>query len=146
MYICKYIHQLVGFIWQKKVVSKEWRTTLVYPFNKKRDRQLCNIYRGIVLLKVHTKFCLLDRIKLWSEEILEYYQADFWQNRFTIDQIFILQQLLQKMWKYDKSVHMLLIDFNKAYYSIHRQSLVNVLKEFEMPQNLISLINISIEP
>lgn len=40
---------------------------------------------------------------------------------------------------------MLLIDFKKAYDSIHRESSFNVLKEFEIPQKLINLIKMSIE-
>lgn len=40
---------------------------------------------------------------------------------------------------------MLLIDFKKAYDSIHRESSFNFLKEFEIPQKLINLIKMSIE-
>lgn len=49
------------------------------------------------------------------------------------------------MWEYDKNVHILLIDFKKTYVSIHRESLINVQKEFEMPQKLVNLIKMSIE-
>jgi len=37
------------------------------------------------------------------------------------------------MWEYDRDVHiMLLVDFRKAYNSIQRESLISVLKEFEI--------------
>jgi len=49
------------------------------------------------------------------------------------------------MWEYDRGVHMLFVDFKKAYDSIHRESLINVLKEFEMPQKLINLIKMNID-
>ena len=146
--LIEYIHRLVGLIWRKEVIPKEWRTALVCPIHKKGDRQLCNNYRGIALLNVAYKilsYCLLDRIKPWAEEILGDYQAGFRQNRSTIDQIFILRQLLQKMWEYDRDVHMLFVDFKKAYDSIHRESLINILKEFEMPQKLINLIKMNID-
>ncbi|KAL4152896.1 hypothetical protein QTP88_000729 [Uroleucon formosanum] len=61
------------------------------------------------------------------------YQAGFRQNRSTIDQIFILRQVLQKTWEYDKSVHMVFIDYKKTYDSIHRASLIKILEEFGMP-------------
>lgn len=89
--------------------------------------------------------CLLDRIKPWAEGILGDYQAGFRQNRSTTDQIFILRQLLQKMWEHNRGVHMLFVDFKKAYDSIHREFLINVLQEFEMPQKLINLIKMNID-
>lgn len=59
-------------------------------------------------------------------------------------------KVLPKMWKYDKSIYMLFIDFKKVYDSIHRESLVSVLKEFEkekwvMPQKLININKMGIK-
>lgn len=54
-------------------------------------------------------------------------------------------KVLPKMWKYDKSIYMLFIDFKKMYDSIHRESLVSVLKEFEMPQKLININKMGIK-
>ncbi|KAF0724359.1 ribosome biogenesis protein TSR3 isoform X1 [Aphis craccivora] len=98
--LVKYIHRLINLIWQKEEIPKEWKTALVYPIHKKGDKQTCNNYRGIALLNVTYKilsYCILDRIKPWAEEIIGGYQAGFRQNRSTIDQIFILRQVLQKI-------------------------------------------------
>jgi len=92
--LAKYIHRLIGLIWRKEVIPKEWRTALMCPIHKKGDSQLCNNYRGIALLNVTYKmlsYCLLDIIKPWVEGILGDYQAGFRQNRSTNDQIFILR-------------------------------------------------------
>lgn len=40
---------------------------------------------------------------------------------------------------------MLFVDFKIAYDSIHREFLINALKEFEMPQKLINLIKMNID-
>jgi hypothetical protein len=39
---------------------------------------------------------------------------------------------------------MLFVDFKKVYDSTHRESLINILKEFEIPQKLINLIKMNI--
>jgi hypothetical protein len=134
-------------VWQKEEIPKEWKTALVYAIHKKGNKQICNNYRGIALLNVTYKIlshCILNRIKPWTEEILGEYQARFRKNRSMIDQIFILRQLLQKTWEYNKNVHILFIDFKKAYNSIHRASLIKTLEEFGLSRKLINLIECSI--
>lgn len=42
-----------------------------------------------------------------------------------------------------KEIHVLFIDFKKAYNSLHRTSMINSLKEFNLPHKLISLIEMS---
>lgn len=90
--------------------------------------------------------CIVDSIKPWVERTLGDYQAGFRKTRSTIDQIFILRQLLQKTWEYNKSIHMLFTDYKKAYTrnSIDRASLIRTLEEFEMLRKLINLIECSI--
>lgn len=106
--------------------SKGVETALIYPIHNKGDKQICDNYRDIALLNVTNKVlskCKLITIKPWAEGILGYYQAGFKQNRFITDQIFILKQIFQKMLKFDKEVHVLFIDFKKAYNCIHKESL-----------------------
>jgi len=48
------------------------------------------------------------------------------------------------MWEFNREVHVLFIDFKKAYDCIHRGSLLNVLRQFKLPQKLINLIKANI--
>jgi len=57
-----------------------------------------------------------------------------------MDQIFVIRQILQKKWKYNKDVYILFVDLKKAYDSIHRESLINILKEFRFPRKIVNLI------
>lgn len=41
-------------------------------------------------------------------------------------------------------MHVLIIDFQKAYYSIHREGLINIMIKFHSLHNLIILIQSSI--
>ena len=46
----------------------------------------------------------------------------------------------RKNWEYTEAVHQLFIDFKKAYDSVRREVLYNILMEFGIPKNLIRLI------
>jgi hypothetical protein len=61
-----------------------------------------------------------------------------------MDEIFVLRQIFQKTWEFDKEIHILFIDFRKAYDSIHRTFLIKIIREFNFPQKLIKLVEISI--
>jgi hypothetical protein len=41
-------------------------------------------------------------------------------------------------------LHILFVDFKKAYDSIHRESLIQILKEFKFPSKIVNLIGASI--
>jgi hypothetical protein len=57
-----------------------------------------------------------------------------------MDQIFYIRQILEKKWEYNGTVHQLFIDFKKAYDSVKREVLYNILVEFGMPKKLVRLI------
>jgi hypothetical protein len=57
-----------------------------------------------------------------------------------MDQIFYIRQILGKKWKYNGTVHQIFIDFKKAYDSIKREVLYNILLEFGIPKKLVRLI------
>jgi hypothetical protein len=46
----------------------------------------------------------------------------------------------KKMWEYNGTVYQLFIDFKKAYDSVGRQVLYNILIEFGIPMKLVRLI------
>jgi hypothetical protein len=46
----------------------------------------------------------------------------------------------EKKWGYNETVHQLFIDFKKAYDSVRREVLYNILIEFGVPMKLVRLI------
>jgi purine nucleoside phosphorylase len=62
------------------------------------------------------------------------------RNRSTTDQIFCIHQTLEKKWEYNETVHQQFIDFKKAYDSVRREVLYNILIEFGVPMKLVRLI------
>jgi len=88
--------------------------------------------------------CILTRIKEKAEQTIGEYQGGFRPGKSMTDQIFIIRKLYQKTWEFDREIHTLFVDFKKAYDSIHGESLINILKEFDFLQKLVRLVSISI--
>jgi hypothetical protein len=57
----------------------------------------------------------------------------------------LCRQILEKKWEYNETVHQLFIDFKKAYDSVSREVLYNILTEFGVPMKLVRLIKMYIE-
>ena len=74
------------------------------------------------------------------EEIIGDHQCGFRRNRSTTDHMFSTCQILQKKWEYNEAVHQLFIDFEKAYDSVRRAFLYNIVIEFGVPRKLVRLI------
>jgi hypothetical protein len=68
------------------------------------------------------------------------HQCGFRRNTSTTDHIFYIRHILDKKWENNGAVHQLFIDFKKAYDSIRREVLYNILTEFEIPRKLAGLI------
>jgi hypothetical protein len=83
---------------------------------------------------------ILSRQIPYADEIIGDRQCGFRRNRTTTDQIFYIRQILEKKWEYNGTVHQLFIDFKKAYDSVRREVLYNILIEFGIPRKLAGLI------
>jgi len=59
-----------------------------------------------------------------------------------MDQIFYIRQIIGKKWECNGTVQQLFIDFKKAYDSIKREVLSNILLEFRLPKKLVRLIKL----
>jgi hypothetical protein len=53
---------------------------------------------------------------------------------------FCIRQILEKKWEYNETVHQLFIDLKKAYDSVRREVLYNIIIEFGVPMKLIRLV------
>ena len=97
----------------------------------------CENYRGITLLNVPYKILssiILERLKLYSEEILGEYQCSFRPQRRTMDEVFVVRQILEKFYSHDIGLHILFIDFKKAFDTIKQKKLLESLASFGIPK------------
>ena len=82
---------------------------------------------------------LISRIKNEVDNILRKEQVGFRENRSTIDQIFTLRNILEQVNEWNATLYTHFIDFEKAFDSVHRESLWNIMSIYGIPEELISL-------
>jgi hypothetical protein len=136
------VHKLSKFIWNKEELPHPWKESVVVAIHRKCDKTDCSNYRGISSLSTSYKILSnipLARLTPYADEIIGDHQYGFWLNRSTIDQTFCLADIGEK-WEYNDTVHQLFIHFKKAYDSVRREVLYNILIEFGIPRKLVGLI------
>ena len=58
------------------------------------------------------------------------YQCRFRPQKRTMDQIFVVRQILEKFYMHDIDLHFLFIDFKKAFDSINQKKLLESVVSF----------------
>jgi len=129
-------------IWEEERIPEERKETTIVPIHKKEDRDRRENYRGIALGNAAYKilsYIILGKIKPYIEKVMGDYQNGFRDGRSVINNIFTLKIISEELWEYNQSVQYLFIDFQKAYDSIHRDTLWEFMKEFKIPTKLINM-------
>nr|KAG5687784.1 hypothetical protein BaRGS_025678 [Batillaria attramentaria] len=84
--------------------------------------------------------------QIWKEEkpgvdhALRKEQAGFRKGRGTVDQIFILRNILEQVNEWNATLYIHFVDFEKAFDSVHRDSLWVIMKNYGIPQKLIQMV------
>jgi len=134
------IYELVRQIWEERILE-EWKETVLVPIHKRGDRDWRENYRGIALGNTVYKILsnlILRKIKPYIEKIMGDFQNGFRDGRSVIDSIFALKIINEKIWEYN-TVQYIFIDSQKAYDSIHRDTLWKCMEEFKIPTKLINM-------
>jgi len=82
---------------------------------------------------------ILEKIKPYIEKIIGYCHNGFRDGRSVIDNIIVLKIINEKFLEYNQNVQYLLLDFQKAYGSKHRDTLWKCMEEFKIPKKLINV-------
>ena len=118
------------------------------PAVQEGDRLDCTNYRPITLLNVAYKIfaiILNQRLVDIIEIELGDYQSGFKPNRSTIDNIFMIRQIIEKCCEYNVDIHNIFIDYMHAFYSIKRNKILDPLTQNKIPSKLIRIIKITLE-
>jgi hypothetical protein len=109
------LQEFLGLIWINENMPNEWKIGIICPLQKKGDPMQCANCRGITLLnttfKVFSKI-LYTQLLLYAEKVIGNYQCGFRHGKSTIDQVYTLQQILEKTGEYNIETHHLFIDLN----------------------------------
>ena len=137
------LHGLIGKIWDQESVPSEWKECRLVTLPKKGDLSLCKNYRGIMLLSTVGKVLnciILERLREAVDEILRDNQARFRQSRSTSDQIATLRIIVEQSLEWRTPLYLKFIDYEKAFDSLDRNTLWDVMASYGIPGKIISLV------
>ena len=83
---------------------------------------------------------MLDRMKTAVGKILREEQAGFLAGRSTIDKIFCLRNIIEQCIEWNSSIYLNYIDFEKAFDSVDRESLWNIIRLYGIPEKLVNIL------
>ena len=123
-----------------------WNKGCIIPLPKKGDLTSTNNYRGITLTCIAAKIynlMLLNRIRPEVDKILRKNQNGFRTNRSTTGQILTVRRIIEGVNEKNLTATLLFIDFSKAFDSIHRGKMAEILKAYGIPEMIINAIMIA---
>ena len=80
-----------------------------------------------------------------AETELGDYQSEFRPNRSTVDNIFMIRQIIEKCYEYSVDIHNIFIDYMRAFDSIKINKILDSLTHNKIPPKLIRLIKLTLE-
>ena len=120
-----------------------WHTSQIIPMPKKGDLSLATNYRGISLMPISAKIynkLLLNRLVPFMEPILRNNQNGFRRGRSTLSQILCLRRIIEESDFSKIDLALIFVDFSKAFDSVDRSKMFEILQLYGIPDKIISAI------
>ena len=124
---------------------ERWMKGCILPFPKKGDLGLAKNYWGITLTSIAAKIynaLLRNRIEPKIDNILRKNQNGFRRNRSTTSQILTICRILEGIQAKNIQATILFVDFTKAFDSIHRGKIEQILLAYSLPKETVAAITI----
>ena len=116
----------------------------ILPFPKKGNLELAKNYRGITLTSIAAKiYSALPRNRIEPKiDILWKKQNGFRRNRSMISQILTIRRILEGVRAKNLQATLIFVDFTKAFDSIHRGKMEQILLAYGLPKKTVAAITI----
>ena len=144
--ILPYMRKFMNRLFEKGEFPESWTKCVLVPIHKKGNVNSPDNYRGIALLETFSKIyisVLTNRITFFTEAFskITESQAGFRAGYSTIDNAFVLYSIISKYFNMKhKFVYVAFIDFKKAFDSINRDILFNILRKQGIKGNLYNAV------
>ena len=142
-FLNKKVKLLVDKIWKKEQIPKKWKKGITIKLPKKGNLKKCKNWRGITLLPIVSKVLgriLINRFREGVDHKLRKEQAGFRAGRGTVEPIFIFRNIIEQKNEWQATLYLNFIDYEKAFDSIHRESLWKIMRSYGIPEKLINII------
>ncbi|XP_078603943.1 uncharacterized protein LOC144877771 [Branchiostoma floridae x Branchiostoma japonicum] len=139
------LYPLLSRIWLEEKIPSDWRKGNIVKLPKKGDLTKCENWRGIMLLSVASKILcriILNRTANTMEQKLRDNQAGFRRNRSCSDQIATLRIIVEQSTEFNSQLYAVFIDYEKAFDSVDRSTLWNILAHYGIPSKIINMIKV----
>ena len=142
------VHQLLQNIWRQEELPSKWKQGIIIKLPKKGNLKECKNSRGITLLSVVGKILgriIIDRMRSGVDKRLRDEQAGYRKGRGTTEQVFVLRNILEQVNEWQATMYVGFVDFEKAFDSIHRNSLWIILRKYGIPEKIIKMVRLFYE-
>ena len=125
-------------------IPPEWKQSKTVLLKKKKCPTVDDL-RPIALTNCSYKILmgiLKEKIEhhLFSNDVVEECQSGSTKGRRVQDNIKILQYCIERSFKNKKELYILAIDFKKAFDSVDRKMMINILKNYKIEPNVIDIL------
>ena len=142
--LCDRLLGLMQVIWREGEEVADWKNAEIVPLPKKGDFHCCDNWRGgIGLLEVVGKLfarIIQVRLQVISEKVLPESQCGFQKGRGCCDTIIVARQLLETVREHQDCLFTLFMDLRKAYDSVPREQLWQVLEQCGLPPRMLRIV------
>lgn len=134
--------ELCNKVYYGQTIEK-WTKGCILPFPKKGDLGVTKNYRGITLTAIAAKIynaMLHNRICPEIENILRKNQNGFRKSRSTVSQILTVRRIIEGVKSRNLEAVLLFVDFSKAFDSIHRGKMEQILLAYGIPNETVKAV------
>jgi hypothetical protein len=140
-----YLTTIFNTIFDTAQYPESWGVGYITPIFKSGDPSDAKNYRGITLNNILSKIysqVLLNRMTKWCDEnkIISDCQFGYQKGKSTVDCIFILNSIINKVLNSGQKLYCIFIDYAKCYDSINRSLLWQKLITEQISTKMISAL------
>ena len=126
------VKEIIDIVWRDEKTPRKWRKGLIVKLPKKGNLKEVG---SKVMRRIE-----IDRIRTGGESKLRKKQAGLRPGRGTTEQIFILRNIIEQSKEWQSSLNVNFIDFEKAFDSVHRDSLWLIMRSYGIPSKIINMV------
>jgi len=137
------LYKLLNKICREEKIPDEWKKGLLVKRPKKGDTTHCQNWREVTLLVIASKILsriVLDCMKSALDSMLRDEQAGFCRERSCTDQIATLRIIIEQSLECNSGFFLAFIDFEKAFDSVDREAMWQILQHYRVPGRIINII------